>query len=116
MDVWLDAGTPATLLETNRYLLENRHDNSADFKGFPGVTVIPPVHIPGTVHLENVVIGPNVSLGDGCILKNVIIRDSIVGESSEISQIFLENSLIGREVKVHGQALSLNLGDESSAT
>ena len=116
VDVWLDAGTPDTLLDTNRYLLEKRHDNSAEFTGYPGVTVIPPVYIPKSVHLENVVIGPNVSLGEECVLKNVIIRDSIVGEASDISQILLENSLIGREVKVHGQALSLNLGDESSAT
>jgi glucose-1-phosphate thymidylyltransferase len=116
VDVWLDAGTPGTLLETNRYLLEKRHDNSTNYKEHPGITVIPPVYIPESVHLENVVIGPNVSLGDGCVLKNVIIRDSIVGENSDITQIFLEKSLIGREVKVHGQALSLNLGDESSAT
>ena len=25
--VWLDAGTPKSLLETNRYLLEHGHDN-----------------------------------------------------------------------------------------
>ena len=29
VDVWLDAGTPETLLETNRYLLENGHHNTA---------------------------------------------------------------------------------------
>jgi len=116
VNVWLDAGTPETLLETNRYLLENRHDNSADFKGCLGITVIPPVHIPSNVHLENVVIGPNVSIGDGCVLKNVIIQDSIVGENSDINHILLEKSLVGSGVKVHGQALSLNLGDESSAT
>jgi glucose-1-phosphate thymidylyltransferase len=40
--VWLDAGTPKSLLETNRYLLEHGHDNSASAQR-EGVTVIPPV-------------------------------------------------------------------------
>ena len=42
--VWLDAGTPKSLLETNRYLLEHGHDNSASAQR-EGVTVIPPVFI-----------------------------------------------------------------------
>jgi glucose-1-phosphate thymidylyltransferase len=28
VNIWLDAGTPESLLETNRYLLENGHNNS----------------------------------------------------------------------------------------
>jgi glucose-1-phosphate thymidylyltransferase len=42
--VWLDAGTPDSLLETNRYLLDHGHDNSAAAVR-PGVAVIPPVFI-----------------------------------------------------------------------
>ena len=30
VEVWMDAGMPDALLETNRYLLEHGHDNSAE--------------------------------------------------------------------------------------
>ncbi len=115
VDIWLDAGTPESLLNTNRYLLENGHDTSSETARRAGVTVIPPVYVPESAHLENVVIGPNVSLGADCCLQGVIVRDSIIDEGSEIRQTILENSLIGRFVRIEGQALHMNLGDESWA-
>ena len=41
IETWLDTGIPATTLETNRYLIENRGDNSAAFADRPGVVIIP---------------------------------------------------------------------------
>ena len=32
VEIWLDAGTPEALLETNRYLLEHGLDNSAEVR------------------------------------------------------------------------------------
>src|SRR5439155_7806954 len=32
VSIWLDCGRPDTVLETNRYLLEHGHDNSAEFR------------------------------------------------------------------------------------
>jgi glucose-1-phosphate thymidylyltransferase len=39
VDVWLDAGTPEALLETNRYLLENGHSNSDEISKQSGVVI-----------------------------------------------------------------------------
>lgn len=77
-DVWLDAGIPEALLETNRYLLDHGRCNCADDKKFPGVTIIPPVSMPADLELESSVIGPHVTLGEGVRLKNVVVRDSII--------------------------------------
>jgi glucose-1-phosphate thymidylyltransferase len=41
---WRDTGKPETVLETNRYLLENGNDNSAQY-ACANCVVVPPVHI-----------------------------------------------------------------------
>ena len=112
--VWMDAGMPEALLETNHYLLENGRDNSAE-AARPGVAIIPPVFIHPSAIVENSVIGPYVSLGEDCCLKQVIVRNSILDEGADVESIVLENSLLGRYVQVHGQSNHLNLGDQSWA-
>ncbi len=112
--VWMDAGMPEALLETNRYLLEHGRDNSAE-AAREGVSIIPPVFIHPSAVIENSVIGPYVSLGEECCLKQVIVRNSILDEGANVESIVLENSLLGRSVQVHGQANRLNLGDQSWA-
>ncbi|HMD89338.1 MAG TPA: sugar phosphate nucleotidyltransferase [Anaerolineaceae bacterium] len=115
VETWLDAGTPESLLETNRYLLEHGHDNSLDTSNSLGATIIPPVFIPESAHIEASVIGPYVSIGCDCHLENVIIRNSIVEEGAQVEQMILEDSLIGRNVHIQGRADRINLGDQSWA-
>jgi glucose-1-phosphate thymidylyltransferase len=114
VEVWLDAGVPEALLETNRYLLEHGRDNSAE-AARPGVAIIPPVFIHPNARVEHSVIGPYVSLGEDCDLKQVIVRNSILDEGANVESIVLESSLLGRDVQIHGQANRLNLGDQSWA-
>lgn len=116
VDVWLDAGVPDALLETNRYMLEHGHDNSAEAaRAHPGVAIIPPVFIPDSAKILNSVIGPHVSVGEDCELKQVIVRNSILEEGACVENIILEGSHLGRDVQVHGQVTRLSLGDQSIA-
>jgi len=115
VDVWLDAGTPDSVLETNRYLLENGRDNSAQAVQRPGVTIIPPVFIHESACIESSVIGPHVSIGPECSIKQAIIQNSILEEGTKVEEMILEGSLIGRNVALRGQPVRLNLGDESWA-
>lgn len=116
VDVWLDAGTPESVLETNRHLLEHGWGNADQPCGeLPGVTIIPPVFIHASAKVAAAVIGPHVSIGANCDLRRVIIRDSIIGEGTHIEEMMLESSLIGRNVNLRGQPVRLNLGDESWA-
>jgi glucose-1-phosphate thymidylyltransferase len=112
--MWMDAGMPDALLETNRYLLEHGHDNSAQ-AARTGVAIIPPVFIHPSAKVENSVIGPYVSLGEDCDLKQVIVSNSILDEGANVESIVLEGSLLGRDVQIHGQSNRLNLGDQSWA-
>ncbi len=114
VEVWLDAGTPESLLETNRYLLDHGRDNTAE-AARPGVTIVPPVFIHPSAHIEASVIGPHVSIGAECTLRRAIVSNSIIDEGSEIEDIAIEASLLGRHVSLHGTPLHLNLGDQSWA-
>jgi glucose-1-phosphate thymidylyltransferase len=115
VDVWLDAGTPDSVLETNRYLLEHGRDNTTLVNQRDGLTVISPVFIHETARVEFCVIGPNVSIGPGCELTHAIVSNSILEEGTVVEQMILENSLIGRNVHLCGQSIRLNLGDSSWA-
>jgi glucose-1-phosphate thymidylyltransferase len=115
-EVWLDAGIPESLLETNRYLLDHgRCQCDVDSK-FPGVTIIPPVSIPAGTELESSVVGPYVTLGEGCKIKNVVVRNSIIEAGTHVTDMVVEGSLIGRDVHLEGKPDRLNIGDNSWVT
>jgi glucose-1-phosphate thymidylyltransferase len=115
-DVWLDAGIPEALLETNRYLLDHGRCCCADQANYPGVTIIPPVSMPADLDLEASVIGPHVTLGEGVRLKNVVVRNSIIEAGTHVTDMVVESSLIGRNVILEGKPDKLNIGDNSWVT
>ena len=115
VNYWLDAGTPATLLETNQYMLEHGHDNSAEAAKRPGIAIVPPVFIHPNAHVQSSVIGPYVSLGADCQIENVIVSNTILDEGTSVKSMILEDSLLGRDVQVQGQPARMNLGDNAWA-
>lgn len=116
VDVWLDAGTRETLLETNRYLLEHGMDNSEDFPQCEGVVIYPPVFIHPTAQVHGSIIGPNVSLGAGCRIEHSIIRDSILEDEAQATDIILDSSLVGRRARLQRRAGVINAGDNTEVT
>lgn len=113
IDVWLDAGTPDALLETNRYLLENGHSNSQEAATRSGVVINPPVFVHPTATLENCVIGPYASIGAGAQVSSSIVRDSILEDEAQVCDVILESSLIGRRSRIQRRAGSINAGDNT---
>lgn len=73
---WLDCGLAETLIETNAEVL-SRNDNSADFTA-EGVKVVAPCHIGKNVKLVNCTIGPNVAVGDNCVIENATVSDAVL--------------------------------------
>lgn len=111
--VWLDAGIPAAVLDTNRHLLEHGNGNSGDCEG-ENLTIIHPVFIHPTAKIKSSVIGPHVSIGENCRIEDAIIRNSVLDSEVEIRRTILEESLLGKQVQVVGQSDKLNLGDNSA--
>ena len=107
---WHDCGHPATLLETNRFLLERSGNGVPEF---PGTVVIPPVSIDPSAAIESSIVGPYVSIAAGSSVRNSIVRDSIVNTSAHVETSLLSGSLIGEGAVVRGHYQKLNVGDSS---
>ena len=115
VEVWLDAGTPEALLETNRYLLEKNRNNSTGAVNRDGVVVIPPVFIHPTAEVINSIVGPHVSLGAGCRVERSILSNSILEDEAQVLDIILEGSLVGRRAHIQRRAGVINAGDQTVA-
>ncbi len=114
IETWLDAGTPNSLLATNQYLLSHGYDNSAEAaKRHAGVAIVPPVYVNANAHIENSVVGPYVSVGEDCDITNAIVHNSILENCVNVHQMILEDSLLGQEVQLNGQASRFNIGNAS---
>jgi glucose-1-phosphate thymidylyltransferase len=116
VDIWLDAGTPETLLETNHYLLEHGCDNSSIAGQRRGIVVVPPVFIHPSAQVENSVLGPYASIGAECNVQSSILRNSILEDGAQVTDVILENSLIGRQAQIRRRAGVVNAGDHTVIT
>lgn len=110
---WFDCGKKETLIESNATLL----------KKYGG-------YINKNIQIENSIILPPVSIGEGCIIKNSVIgphasidanaqvhfsivKESIIGSYTYLYEVLLDNSLIGSDASVKGLSRSLNIGDNT---
>jgi glucose-1-phosphate thymidylyltransferase len=112
VEVWQDCGKTETVLETNRYMLDHGHDNSAQVPA-NGYVVVPPVNIHPTAVIKSSVIGPHATVAAHCHIENSIIRDSIVDEEAVVQGALLAGSLIGRSAKVLGRFRAFSVGEAS---
>ena len=110
VDKWLDCGKPETLLSTNRYLLSHGFNKEIKTKNS---VVISPVYIEDKVKIENSIIGPYASIASGCVIKNSIVKDSIVGENAVIENAALNKSLVGDSALIKDTFRKVNVGDNS---
>ncbi len=107
---WWDCGRPESLLATNRHLLQ----------GMPGpeerkgCVITPPVYLAPSARVENSILGPHLSVGDGAKIEGAIISDSIIGARAEVTNCLLHSSLVGENAVVKGNFTRLNVGDSST--
>ena len=125
---WLDTGTIEATLETNRYFLDRLQargpvgasGSDLQVHPWPDVRVNSPVFIHETAEITDSEIGPYVSIGANCRITGSFIEDSIIEADSDISNIALKGSMVGRQVKVEGKGgkdfLKVNIGDDSTVT
>jgi len=113
VDIWLDAGTPAALLETNRYLLENGHSNQDEGPCQANAVFIPPVYMHPTAQVANAIVGPYVSIGADCCVESSIISNSILEDGAQVEGAILTGSLIGKRATIKRRAGVVNVGDNT---
>jgi glucose-1-phosphate thymidylyltransferase len=89
---WHDCGTPAALLETSRVLLER---SGEPIPPLPGCRIRPPVHVAPGARVERSVIGPNVSIGEGCLVEDSDLSDLIALDGCVIRGARLRGAVLG---------------------
>jgi glucose-1-phosphate thymidylyltransferase len=107
---WYDCGTPESLLETNRFMLEK----GGHMRQLPDSIIIPPVFIPDNAEVNHSIIGPHVSIGDNAVIQYSLISDSIIGSNAKVVRASLVGSLIGDHAEIIERPRRLSLGDNSS--
>lgn len=111
VDNWFDCGKKETLLETNRLLLEKV--TQIDQSHFRNCVIRPPVFIPKDCVIEDSIIGPYVAIADHVVIRNSIVKDSILGTYSQLESIILDGSVVGSDASLKGAGYSINIGDNT---
>ena len=109
VDGWYDCGKSETLLSTNKYILQTKGTN----RNVKGSTIIDPVYISDSAVVVDSVIGPFATISENCVVKESIIKNSILSPSSQVEKTMLDNSIIGMNAVVKGNFKKLNAGDSS---
>jgi glucose-1-phosphate thymidylyltransferase len=108
---WFDCGKPETLLATNRHLLKREQNGSRI--AHPGALIVPPVYIHPTAVLDHAVVGPYATIGDGAVVRDAMVRDSILGDGARVESALISGSLVGNNSSIVGYFQRYNLGDSS---
>jgi glucose-1-phosphate thymidylyltransferase len=108
---WYDCGKPETLLSTNRHLLDKDKNSTANEA--PGALVIPPVYIHPSAVLDHAIIGPYATIGSEAVVRDAMVRDSILGEGAHVEKALISGSLVGNNSSIVGYFQRYNLGDSS---
>jgi glucose-1-phosphate thymidylyltransferase len=113
---WLDCGNKNVTVQTNsRYLefIKNTKLISDKAKVINSV-IIQPCFIGDDAVIENSVVGPYVSVGESSEIRESRISNSIIQKNTKISKSLLENSMVGNFVSLEGKPTDLSLGDYST--
>jgi len=109
---WIDTGKMEDMLAANRAVL----DTVDEIDAANGAEVIGPCAIAPGVVIENSRVGPYVSLGWGCVIRNSSIENTIVMDETVIADCpGIRDSMIGRFARIIGapEGSKFTLGDHS---
>ena len=112
VDEWLDCGNPNAAIHANKRVLdfsENKHERSG--LKLDNATIIEPCYIGTNVQLSNCTIGPYVSLGNGTVVSDSLLINTIVQNNTTLKNADLEDSMIGNNVTYKGGSKQVSIGD-----
>lgn len=112
---WFDCGKKHQVLQTNRILLK-RLEEQGKLPPYPAgknVIFIPPVYVAPSSHIEDAIIGPNVSIGEEAVVKSSILKEGIIGPYSLVENLVATNFILGSDCYIKGNFRSFNIGDNN---
>lgn len=118
VDEWMDCGNKAVTIETNSKMLgflkeDNEEILISNSINQVNTTILEPCFIGDNVVLKDCIIGPYVSIGNGCNLENTIVKNSLIQNNTKIINAKLDQAMIGNNVYFDGEFKSISIGDYS---
>ena len=116
VDEWMDCGNKEVTVETNARMLHFLNEDGeeqmiAKSAILENASIIPPCFVGENVHLKNVTLGPNVSVGDGTVIENSTVKNSLIQTQSVLKNLQLDQAMIGNHVRYNGNFKEVSLGD-----
>ena len=118
VDEWMDCGNKAVTLETNTKMLgflqaDGEEQLVSSTVELINSNIIEPCYIGKDVKLVNSTIGPNVSIGIGCVFEDSTVKNSLIQSHTTIKNANLDEAMIGNHVKYDGNFTKISIGDYS---
>lgn len=117
VDEWMDCGNKEVTVETNQrmlgFLLDAKAPLISKTLTNDNSKIIEPCFIGENVVLKNSEVGPYVSIGEGTIVEDSTIKNSIVQTNSKIMNANLDNAMIGNYATFDGKFTNVSIGDYS---
>jgi len=113
VDEWLDCGNKNITVQSNARYLTFLPENGHAGVEMVDSEIIEPVYIGAGAKIHNSIIGPGVSIGEGTVVANSKVENSLIQANTKIEGATLANSMIGNYVQVKNYNGELNLGDYS---
>lgn len=113
VDEWLDCGNKDATVYTNQRMLEIKKSKISKTTPLNNVNslIIEPCYIGKNVTLECAIVGPHVSIGDNCVIKNSNIKNTIIQNNTTIENKIVQNAMIGASVFLSSSVENLSIGD-----
>jgi len=112
---WLDCGTIEALYETTMEIITRDRPKLPEV-GVEESVVIQPAFVADGAVIERSVVGPNVSIETGAVVRGSVVRESIIFSGAHVDDAHLEMSMIGSNAVVRGTPNAVNIGDHSSVS
>lgn len=109
---WFDCGRVSVLLEANSYFLEKMSKNDKSVKHAQDSIIIPPCYISKSAKISKSIIGPYVSVEEGCVVESSVISNSIISKRTHIENLHLHHSLISHDARIIGAPKKVNIGEK----
>jgi glucose-1-phosphate thymidylyltransferase len=115
VEEWLDCGNKNATVYTNSRVLAHMSEAGinlvAESAVLENTQIIKPCYIGKNVVIKNAIIGPHVSIGEGCFIEKSIIENSIIQNHTKINHANINNAMVGNYVEYNGEQKDLSIGD-----
>ena len=108
---WLDCGNKNATVQTNQRVLVNCGSSISKDAEIVNSQIIEPCCIAAGTKIENSVVGPYVSVGEGTKITHSVVSNSIIQTNSNLANVNITNSMVGNSVKMLRSAEELSVGD-----